>query len=166
MTNLFKPYNDINKILDLRNNFQTNTPDQTETNQQPDITIVEETEETGDMVYPTVAPTTLQSTPVEIKNDNDPYTQCMEDIKVRQQSIDIFKSRIENCEGIFNRDVLPLIKEQRNLQETVKELEKQNTELKSNNNGSNITVFVIFVDLLILFYILYQHNIFRPLQHL
>jgi len=151
-----KPYG--NAVLDLTDQYYETIVDQTDTNSETDSTSIN--------VDSTTAPTTLNTAPVEIKNVNDPYTQCMEDIKVRQQSIDIFKSRIENCEGIFNRDVLPLINQQRKLEETFQELEKQNTELKSNNNGSNITVFVIIVDLLILFYILYQHNIFRPLQHL
>lgn len=144
-----KPYDE--NVLGMRGYLNEINTDQTST------------EETSDNVDPTSAETTLQSTPVEIKNVNDPYNRCIEDNKEKQKNIDHFKSRIENCEGIFNSEVLPLKNEQTRLEITVMELEQQNTELK---NTTFIHLFVIFVDLLILFYILYRHNIFRPLQHL
>ena len=156
-SNFSKAYDDINEILDLR---KTNTPDQTDTDPQPDNTIVEETSATVD---PTSAPTTLSTAPVEIKNDNDQYNQCIQKNQQLERYIRHYESRNVNCTNTFNTHVLPLIKEQKKLEETVKELEKQNTELK---NTTFIHMFVIIVDLLILFYILYQHNIFRPLQHL
>ena len=145
-----KPYNE--NVLDMTGDLNEINTKQTNT------------EETDSNVYPTSAETTLPTAPVEIKKNNDPYNRCLEHIKERQKTIDHFNSRIESCEGIFNSDVLPLKNEQTRLEKTVMELEQQNTELK--NNGSTITVFVIIVDLLIFFYILYRHNIFRPLQHL
>ena len=150
---MFEAY-DIGNVLDITKDFNLINTEQTNT---------EETEETSKNVDPTNAETTLNTAPVEIKNDNDQYNQCIQKNQKLERYIRHYESRNVNCTNTFNTHVLPLIKEQKKLEETVKELEKQNTELK---NTTFIHLFVIFVDLLILFYILYRHNIFRPLQHL
>ena len=148
-----KPYG--NAVLDLTDGYYETIVDQTDTNSETDSSSIN--------VDSTSAETTLNTAPVQIKNDNDQYNQCIQKNQQLERYIRHYESRNVNCTNTFNTHVLPLIKEQKKLEETVKELEKQNTELK---NTTFIHLFVIFVDLLILFYILYRHNIFRPLQHL
>ena len=108
----------------------------------------------------TTASSTLDTAPIE----NDVYEQCKQKNQEIYNEIDDYTSRVRNCNDTFDRDVRPLFEEKKDLHKTIYLLEQQNAKLKSNYNGSSITfihLFIIFVDLLILFYILYKHNIIR-----
>ena len=92
------------------------------------------------------------------------YEQCVQKNQEIENEINEYTSRVRNCNDTFDKDVRPLFEEKKDLHKTIYLLEQQNAKLKSNYNGSSITsihLFVIFVDLSILFYILYKHNIIR-----
>ena len=108
----------------------------------------------------TTASSTLDTAPIE----NDLYEQCKQKNQEIENDIDDYTSRVRNCNDTFDRDVRPLFEEKKDLHKTIYLLEQQNAKLKSNYNGSSISsihLVVIFVDLSILFYILYKHNIIR-----
>ena len=170
--NRSKPYDDINKILDLRNDLQTNTPDQTETDPQPDDITNPSNEmnvSEGDQTQPTPLQTDLQFALVTESAETDKYNKCRKNREDLIKEVSIKNIQYSKCQ---NNNSLKIDRIKKNHEEQksklAKELQKlqqENENLKTKgttgNKNSMYSYFFVIVDLLMLFYILYKHNLFR-----
>lgn len=178
MINAPKAYDDINKILDLRNDLQTNTLDQTDTDPQPSD-IVEETNPSNniettnvseaDQTQPTTLQTDLQYALVQQSAETDKYNACTNnrDNLIREVSIkNVLYDKCESTKSFkINRIKNNHAEQKSKLAKELQKLQQENNNLKTKgttgNKNSMYSYFFVIVDLLMLFYILYKHNLFR-----
>ena len=167
--NRSKPYDDINKILDLRNDLQTNTPDQTETDPQPDDITNPSNEmnvSEGDQTQPTPLQTDLQFALVTESAETDKYNKCRknrEDL-IKEVSIkNVLYGKCQTTKLIKIHKINKIHAEQKaKLAKELQKLQQENENLKTKgttgNKNSMYSYFFVIVDLLMLFYILYKHK--------
>ena len=163
------PYDDINKILDLRNDLQTNTPDQTETDPQPgDITNPsnEMNVSEGDQTQPTPLQTDLQFALVTESAETDKYNKCRKNREDLIKEVSIKNVLYGKCQTtksfkidrIKNNHAEQKAKLAKELQKLQQENENLKTKGTTGNKNSMYSYFFVIVDLLMLFYILYKHK--------